>query len=276
MSARSIPGSMRATSSSAGSSSKRPAFRGPDPAVRFAAEGAAARRPPESKSQLHRFRAAQHHRRSVQPRARGRIHSGEGRVYQRQRCSGVARILRHHADSPPRRPRLHRPDERNTQPVMIVNQSFAARFFRGQSPLGRKVRASGKDVSLSGWPGTASTSAPRNRPARTSICPSSSSTIPARSFTSWCGRPASPCGRSRSYAARSRNRFQRRRLPRGLLWPNTPSRDLRPKGGGQPDGYARPLVPGSGGVRTLQRHVLHGEPAHSRNRHSHGDGRPAA
>jgi predicted permease len=41
-------------------------------------------------------------------------------------------------------------DERNTQPVMIVNQSFATRFFKGQSPLGRKVRALGKDCIVVG------------------------------------------------------------------------------------------------------------------------------
>ena len=35
-------------------------------------------------------------------------------------------------------------DERKAEPVMIVNQAFAKRFFRGQNPLGRKVRAAGK------------------------------------------------------------------------------------------------------------------------------------
>ena len=31
-------------------------------------------------------------------------------------------------------------DDRKGEPVMIVNQAFAKRYFRGQSPLGRKVR----------------------------------------------------------------------------------------------------------------------------------------
>ena len=35
-------------------------------------------------------------------------------------------------------------DERKGEPVMIVNQAFAKRFFSGQSPLGHKVRARGK------------------------------------------------------------------------------------------------------------------------------------
>lgn len=41
-------------------------------------------------------------------------------------------------------------DEPKAQPVIIVNQSFAARFFRGQSPLGRKVRTYGKDCVVVG------------------------------------------------------------------------------------------------------------------------------
>jgi predicted permease len=35
-------------------------------------------------------------------------------------------------------------DQRASDPVIIVNQTFAGRFFHGQSPLGRKVRAGGK------------------------------------------------------------------------------------------------------------------------------------
>ena len=35
-------------------------------------------------------------------------------------------------------------DERKGEPVMIVNQAFAKRYFKGQSPVGRKVRAAGK------------------------------------------------------------------------------------------------------------------------------------
>jgi predicted permease len=35
-------------------------------------------------------------------------------------------------------------DERKGEPVMIVNQAFARRYFGGQSPLGHKVRAAGK------------------------------------------------------------------------------------------------------------------------------------
>ena len=41
-------------------------------------------------------------------------------------------------------------DDRNAQPVMIVNQAFAKRYFHGQSPLGRKVRASGKWCTVVG------------------------------------------------------------------------------------------------------------------------------
>jgi predicted permease len=35
-------------------------------------------------------------------------------------------------------------DQRTSDPVIIVNQAFAKRFFRGQSPLGRKVNVNGK------------------------------------------------------------------------------------------------------------------------------------
>src|SRR5260370_39068198 len=35
-------------------------------------------------------------------------------------------------------------DEPKGEPVMIVNQAFAKRYFHGQSPLGHKVRAAGK------------------------------------------------------------------------------------------------------------------------------------
>ena len=41
-------------------------------------------------------------------------------------------------------------DERKAEPVMIVNQAFAKRFFRGQSPVGRKVRAAGKMCTVVG------------------------------------------------------------------------------------------------------------------------------
>ena len=41
-------------------------------------------------------------------------------------------------------------DERKGAPVMIVNQAFVRRFFRGQNPLGRKVRAAGKWCSVVG------------------------------------------------------------------------------------------------------------------------------
>jgi predicted permease len=41
-------------------------------------------------------------------------------------------------------------DERKGEPVMIVNQAFAKRFFHGQSPLGRKVRTAGKVCTVVG------------------------------------------------------------------------------------------------------------------------------
>jgi predicted permease len=41
-------------------------------------------------------------------------------------------------------------DERKAEPVMIVDQAFAKRFFQGQSPLGRKVRAAGKLCTIVG------------------------------------------------------------------------------------------------------------------------------
>jgi predicted permease len=41
-------------------------------------------------------------------------------------------------------------DERSTEPVMIVNQSFVKRFFHGQSPLGHKVRVVGKWCTVVG------------------------------------------------------------------------------------------------------------------------------
>jgi predicted permease len=41
-------------------------------------------------------------------------------------------------------------DHRKAEPVMIVNQSFVERYFHGQSPLGRKVRAAGKVCTVVG------------------------------------------------------------------------------------------------------------------------------
>jgi predicted permease len=41
-------------------------------------------------------------------------------------------------------------DERQAEPVMIVNQAFAKRFFNGQTPIGRKVRAAGKLCTVVG------------------------------------------------------------------------------------------------------------------------------
>jgi predicted permease len=41
-------------------------------------------------------------------------------------------------------------DDRRGEPVMIVNQGFAKRFFHGQSPVGRKVRAAGKWCTVVG------------------------------------------------------------------------------------------------------------------------------
>jgi predicted permease len=41
-------------------------------------------------------------------------------------------------------------DERKAEPVMIVDQAFAKRFFHGRSPLGRKVRAAGKVCTIVG------------------------------------------------------------------------------------------------------------------------------
>jgi predicted permease len=37
-----------------------------------------------------------------------------------------------------------RQDEANTAPVLVINQSFARRFFKDRNPLGRKIRAWGK------------------------------------------------------------------------------------------------------------------------------------
>jgi predicted permease len=39
-------------------------------------------------------------------------------------------------------------DDRTAEPVMIVNQTFAKRFFHGRSPVGRKVRAGGKSCTV--------------------------------------------------------------------------------------------------------------------------------
>ena len=41
-------------------------------------------------------------------------------------------------------------DERKSEPVMIVNQAFARRYFKGQSPLGHKVRVAGKSCRVVG------------------------------------------------------------------------------------------------------------------------------
>ena len=41
-------------------------------------------------------------------------------------------------------------DDAGSQPVAVVNASFAARFFRGESPLGRRIRL-GDEVSLQPW-----------------------------------------------------------------------------------------------------------------------------
>ncbi|MBI4876111.1 MAG: ABC transporter permease [Acidobacteria bacterium] len=41
-------------------------------------------------------------------------------------------------------------DDANAPPVMIVNQAFARRFFAGRDPVGRKVRAFGKWLTVAG------------------------------------------------------------------------------------------------------------------------------
>jgi predicted permease len=41
-------------------------------------------------------------------------------------------------------------DDRKSEPVMIVNQAFAMRFFHGQNPVGRKVRTYGKTCTIVG------------------------------------------------------------------------------------------------------------------------------
>jgi len=41
-------------------------------------------------------------------------------------------------------------DDTAAQPVMIVNESFARRYFRGESPIGRKVRCFGKWATVVG------------------------------------------------------------------------------------------------------------------------------
>jgi predicted permease len=43
-----------------------------------------------------------------------------------------------------------RQDDLNTAPVVIVNQSFARRFFKDRNPIGRKIRAWGKWATVVG------------------------------------------------------------------------------------------------------------------------------
>ena len=79
----------------------------PDRTVRLAVEGAYAGGSRSRDGQLYRFRAAEHHGGSLELRAGGRLHAGEGRIYQRQPRAGVAGLLCDDADSPARRPRFH-------------------------------------------------------------------------------------------------------------------------------------------------------------------------
>ena len=41
-------------------------------------------------------------------------------------------------------------DDRKSQPVMIVNQKFAKRFFHGGNPIGRKVYGWGRWFTIVG------------------------------------------------------------------------------------------------------------------------------
>jgi predicted permease len=41
-------------------------------------------------------------------------------------------------------------DDRDTAPVVIVNQAFAARYFRGDSPVGRRIRVNGSWSKVAG------------------------------------------------------------------------------------------------------------------------------
>ena len=82
-------------------------------------------------------------------------------------------------------------DERKTERVMIVNQAFAKRFFHGQSPLGRKVRARGPIVHRGGSGEgqqifySRGIRAPLFLPGVSAVL-----RLPARNSTFWCGRRA--------------------------------------------------------------------------------------
>ena len=41
-------------------------------------------------------------------------------------------------------------DDQQSQPVMIVNRKFAQRFFKGENPIGRKVRGWGQSFTIVG------------------------------------------------------------------------------------------------------------------------------
>ena len=163
--------------------------------------------------QLHRFRTAEYHRRPLQLRARGRIHAGAGE------STTVNRAL----VSPDYFATMRIPilegrdfterDDRKAQPVMIVNQAFARRYFRGENPVGRKVRPPASRALWWGWRGTASISVPPKRPVPISTSHSSSSTTPARSFSSSCGPRPAGAGHPAAAARGDRNRPQRVGLP---------------------------------------------------------------
>lgn len=55
-------------------------------------------------------------------------------------------------------------DEEQSEPVIIVNQTFAARYFAGRNPLGRKVRAAGKVCTVVGVARDSKYFSPADRP----------------------------------------------------------------------------------------------------------------
>ena len=74
-------------------------------------------------------------------------------------------------------------DDGAAEAVMIVNQTFARRFFHGESPIGRKVRADGKWARVVGLARDSKYYSPSEPATPFSITPLPSSTMAAPSFT---------------------------------------------------------------------------------------------
>ena len=251
-------------------------YTGSDQAVCRTAEGAVDGGRGSGGGELHRFRPAEQHRRSLQYCADGRVRSGERRVDVGEPRAGVARLLHDDADSAAGRPRFRRTRQQDGARVMIVNQTFTKRFFHGQSPLGRKVRAAGKVWTVVAMARDSKYFSP-SEPASPHFYLPFQQAFGSSSQIYFLTRSTAPVEQSIAALRRAVDRDRPGNgVPRGIPGRIHGGGNLWTEGRGQPDGCDGTVVSGAGGVRAVQRDVLHGEPADPGDRHSDGDGGAAA